>query len=303
MYTFQAINLLELNEKSQNDFRPLLDNPEKIFGIPLKEGECLLSIVAFKDEKPIGLAFGYAYPSIGQGFIRSLFVLDSADYEEVGSKLLSLLSEEFQRKKIQLVTWQFFSWSPNIEILKKIQQKQGWAPAVPIVERYSFESATFAPPWYLAEGPSLPKDYKIFQWRFLTAKQEQEIRRLTKPHSTLQDISPFDDPNPVELINSIGLKKGSHVVGWMINHRMDKDTIRYSALYIHGELRGLGPAVRLLKESIKIQKEAQVKYAYTEINLKRSPKYWLNFVRKRLAPYSTGKNYTFLTYLNFNEEN
>lgn len=302
MYSFKAINLLELDEQGRQSFHPLCDNLNDIVHQQSSEGERLLAIAAYKENLPIGLAYGYAYPLIEKGFIRYIFVQEEYRRQGVGSQLLAKITDEFRQLNIQFLTWEFYSWLQDIDIIKHIQLKQGWSSPSVVTERYHFDAATFSPPWYKEEKSLIPKGYKIFLWRFLNPKQEKEIRQFIKPHSTLTDISPFNQPDKVEKMNSLGLKKDNKIAGWMITHRIDKDTIRYSALFIHSELRGLGPAIGLLKESIRLHKASPVKSAYTEINLRRTPRYWVNFVRKRLAPYATRKEEILLSFLDFNEE-
>lgn len=298
MFTYRTIDLLHLDEETKSRFLPLLVNVDlkRIFIETPESHDKLIAVAAFKEDKPVGIAFGYAYPDIQQGFFRLLYVEKDFRKKGIGSALLLQLTEEFKKLKIQYVDWKFNSWENELEPLKRILQKQGWASPEIYVERYQFEAATFAPDWLFAEGPYLPKKQKTFLWKFLNRKAEEPLKRLVAPNTVLEDVSPFGSIYPVETLNSFGLRQGKEVIGWCITHRLDKDTIRYSAFYVHPEIRGLGPALCMLKESIRRHLEAKIKWGVTEINLKRTPKYWRNFVKKRLAPYASRVDYVLLTY-------
>jgi len=296
VYIFSPVNLLELTEGQRTLFIAL-GAKSSIFFEKLKDGEHLLAFAAFEEEKPVGLIFGYAYPLIEQGFIRSIFVAPEHRRQGIGKRLLSALTECFQAHNIQLLEWKFNSWEKEIEPFKALLKRAGWSQPSIFVERYLFASETFSPSWFEAADPVLPKQYKIFLWKYLNPKSAEKIRRLVQPNSVLADLSPFDDIYPLETLNSLGLRRGKEVVGWMITHRISEDTIRYSALYIHPELRGIGPAIALLKESIRRHIKSKVKYGLTEINLKRTPKYWIQFVKKRLAPSAIRIDYVLLSFL------
>lgn len=298
-YSFQQVDLLKLDLKDRVPFYPFITNPDKLFSEKLAKEDKLLAFAAFLSEKPIGICYGYAFPTIGQGFIKELNVSKQHCGRGIGFKLLEELTALFKKSNVSVLTWKYHSNQPGVAHLEKILEKQNWEAPQILVERYFFDSATFGPDWYRSKEPFLPKGYQIFPWRSLKRKEENEVKDLIIPHSILEDISPFDRKYPLEPLNSLGLRLNGKIVGWMITNRLDKDTISYASLYIHPEIRGLGPAIALLKESIRLHIEARVKTGVTEINLKRTPKYWQNFVRKRLAPYSYQKELSLLAYKNF----
>jgi hypothetical protein len=92
---------------------------------------------------------------------------------------------------------------------------------------------------------------------------------------------------PIEHLNSLGLRYHDELAGWMITHREEAQVIRYSGLYVHPEIRGLGPALYLLKEAIHrhVEREPET-LGLMEINQRFAPRNWLHFVEKRLKPFA-----------------
>ncbi len=100
----------------------------------------------------------------------------------------------------------------------------------------------------------LPEGFEIFPWSELTTNERHNIlarqrRELWFP----PELTPFQEVQRIEHLNSLGLRHHSEVVGWMITHRVAEDTIQYTSLFVRKELQGLGRAVPLLAEAIKRQ--------------------------------------------------
>ena len=90
--------------------------------------------------------------------------------------------------------------------------------------------------------------FSLFYWRDLTKEEEKRIEFQRKQSTFPADVYPLAHKKLVEYSNSLGLRYHGEVVGWMITHRIDKNTIRYSAFYLDRDLRVRFPglAVKLL---------------------------------------------------------
>lgn len=297
MIKYQLFNPQELEANISETFLSFITpNVKDFFLEKMTAGSFSLAVAAYDDQKLIGLAFGQAHPILEQGTIYSLFVAEKMRRQGIGTALLDSLVKAFLQKKIPFLQLRFYSNNPSSEYLKKILEKLEWKPPQIIVDRYYFYAPTFEADWYLANVPVLPKDLRISPWQYLSEKQISSIRKLIKSNPILEDLSPFGSKLPIENLNSLVLKRKNHILGWLITHRYNNNTIRYSALYVDRELRGYGPAVCLLKEAIRRQKASTILDAFTEVNRKRTPLYWRQFVKKRLEPNTTHIDSTFFSY-------
>lgn len=90
----------------------------------------------------------------------------------------------------------------------------------------------------------------------------------------------------MEPINSLGLLYQERIVGWLITHRIDTDTIRYSAFYLEPSLRFQGAAIKMLVDSIKLHLKNPTKWGLLEIPYIQAHPSWIHFFERRLFPYA-----------------
>ncbi|MGK5594173.1 MAG: GNAT family N-acetyltransferase [Parachlamydiaceae bacterium] len=298
MITYKLLNLQELHREDLEAFIPLLSKHQlTIFSEKPGEGDTFLALVAYDGKQPVGLTFAHLIAVLEQGFIYTLFVKQKYRQKGIGTRLMALFLKELFKYRISFIQFRFNTYDPDAVYLQKILKKTGWHPPQIIIERYHFYSPTFAPDWYLHPGPTLTKNLKISLWQHLSVKQLDSIREIIRKNPLLQDVSPFDSPYPIEKVNSLVLKHHQEILGWMVTHRYDQETIRYSAFYVDRDLRGLGSSIALLKEAIRRQKASSVLHAFLEVNIKRSPPYWQHFIKKRLAPYCTKVDYSVISFI------
>jgi hypothetical protein len=102
-------------------------------------------------------------------------------------------------------------------------------------------------------------------------------------------LNPFANKEmPMETINSLGLRYQGEVIGWIITHRPNPETIRYSNLYVDPRFYFKGFAISLLIKSMQLhQLTPDVPHALFEVNLTETEPSWWNFVKRRLIPYAT----------------
>ena len=98
-------------------------------------------------------------------------------------------------------------------------------------------------------------------------------------------FNPFTQEDKIETLNSLGLRYKDKVIGWMINHRIAPDTIRYTQMYVHPDYQPLSRSILFLAKSIGIQfREAkEVPKGTFRVETHNTP--MVKFVHRRLAPY------------------
>lgn len=172
--------------------------------------------------------------------------------------------------------------------------KAGWTPPRRTILRCDFHVPSFSAPW-LKDYP-LPKGYELFFWRDLSDSEWQRLHYLQEQLSFPLSVTPFATRYALEPLNSLGLRSAAgEVDGWMLTHRLDIATVRYSALFVRPALRPLGCPLLLLSNAIFLQKaHPEIPHALCEVNILQSSPSWVRFVERRLAPYASKVSY-FLT--------
>jgi hypothetical protein len=141
---------------------------------------------------------------------------------------------------------------PSIEAIERAFARRGWeAPELRTLSvKFTFEEAVRTP-WYGRLRP--PKGAEIFSWVDLTAAERAALvesnRRSPWIPNSLQpwrhDVVGFDP------ISSLGLRYRGDVVGWMINHRMDEQTVRFTCSFMRKDLSGRARILPLYSEAIR----------------------------------------------------
>jgi GNAT superfamily N-acetyltransferase len=99
------------------------------------------------------------------------------------------------------------------------------------------------------KSPScLPGAYSLTFWRDMTGADREFIRsKQGLPNWYEPRANPFREESALESGNSLLLRKGGEIVGWLTVHRigprMEGDTLRYTDVFIREDLKRAGAAV------------------------------------------------------------
>jgi len=137
-------------------------------------------------------------------------------------------------------------------------------------------------PWM--KRTSLPVAYRLFPWQEITSSERIALQQQTNPWIPPM-LMPFQHEQNLESLNSLGLRYQGEIVGWMITHRLDPDTIRYTAGFVRPDLQKLGRFISLLANAIQIQIDAKIPYCIWTSPLEFSG--MVHFVKKHMSPYLT----------------
>ncbi|HRD55382.1 MAG TPA: GNAT family N-acetyltransferase [Parachlamydiaceae bacterium] len=251
----------------------------------------LILLAAFEKEKLIGLLVASATKTYYIAELHSLFIDEKWRRKSVGTALLTAFESLLTEKKCKSATLLYEENLPAKEALKGLLEKKGWAIPVPIIYRYVFDGASFKPDW-IFKPYALPPSFKLFFWKDLKNQEKELLLKREEEGNILGEISPFLNEESIEPLNSLGLKtQTGEIIGWMITHRINPSTIKYSGLYLERDFRHRLNPVQLLIESIKIQKDFiknnhPAKIAVFDLNLNQTSSNWHHFIEKRLKPYA-----------------
>jgi hypothetical protein len=107
---------------------------------------------------------------------------------------------------------------------------------------------------WIFQGHPLANGFEIFSWQELSDSEREAIVKRQEAELWYPEmLSPFREESIMEPINSLGLRYSGKVIGWMINHRIAPDTIRYTPLFVSEEARNSSAGYMLIIEAVRRQ--------------------------------------------------
>lgn len=251
----------------------------------------LLAAGLFVDGEPAGLALGSTELDDGDDISDLLGVLSLVvDRSQRGygyaGQLLQCLEAEARRRdlpRMRVVVEEDENSGPLLKTLAR----EGWEDPISIACVGRVQGAPFVEaPWY-RDWP-LPEGFQLGLWSELSPEQKEEVRKKGEAGWFPRPLSPFRNLGILEPTNSVVLLQGNQVVGWQVCHRIRKDTIRYSALFMDPELEtqflGIAVLVEAMRRHVDMPRELRPEravflvYSYS--------KKMTRLMRRRMRPYT-----------------
>lgn len=242
-----------------------------------------LKIYALYDPNLKGLLVADFFPETNRALLQSLMVLKLERHKGYGTTLLEHLEEEAKKNNITSISTNFEN--QETDFLNDLLDKLNYSKPVTLLTRYFFDIPSFHPDW-LVNPPPLKEGFKIAPFSSITDEETEWIKIFTDQGAIPPELDPFTQHFPMEASNSVVLRKGDKLVGWMATYRISKEVISYSSLYLWHDFRMENLAIPLLAHSIHLHQASPIKYATFELDSRNVPPSWDLFVRKRLAPYA-----------------
>lgn len=212
-----------------------------------------VGIVARLGDRPIGLALAeQGLDGRGEAEILSLFVAPALRGQGVGTALVAALEDELRGLGVLSVQAVYMTGRPSIPAVERILSKRGWNPPAlrSISVRFTPEEA-LTTPWF--GRLRLPAGFEVFEWRSLGGEERAALRAsherspwiTTGLECWRHDHYGFDE------VSSLGLRWRGQVVGWVLNHRVDAETVRFTCSFMRRDLSGRARILPLYTESIR----------------------------------------------------
>lgn len=217
-----------------------------------------LAMAAFREDEPVALALaGLPLEGDEPPELLSLYVVQASRRQGVGRALLAALEGEIASRGFASMSTVFTASAPGSPAFARVLAARGWTPPAPrtLLMRFSFEQAQQFP--WLNRYP-LREGCEIFPWRELTAAERQQLIASQRERRWIaEDLVPWRwDEHGFEPVTSVGMRSPEGVVGWVINHALDEDTLRFTCSYIRKDYGRRGRILPLYSESINRMKEA-----------------------------------------------
>lgn len=255
----------------------------------LKPGEGFLLVAKWSGECA---GFLLASASIGtrSSEIEALAVLPAFRRRGIASQMVRIFEDRARDLESIVGIVLYEDRHPDLADIQSILKSRGWKKPQLQIQRYHFQVHEFHPPWFEREYP-LSSDFEIFPWKNLTDQERSRIDYQLRGGTFDADVHPFSETTyTTEYLNSLGMRHKGELIGWMVTHRLQPDTIRYSCFYIRDDYRHRGFSLRLLIDAIRLQQKSDVPNSTFELRFARLESRWRRFVEHRLAPYAQAKS-------------
>lgn len=212
-----------------------------------------LGVVARAGDHAVGLALAAIPLDAPHGAqVLSVFVQPHWRRHGVATRLLAQLEEELRAAGVNHLEASYMTGKASVPVLERLLAKAGWAPPVTRTVTVRFTPAEArTTSWY---GRNLlPRGSEIFEWAQIT---DDEMARLKASHQASPWIAEGLEPwahsaYGFDRDTSVGLRLRGEVVGWVINHRIWHDTLRFTCSYMRPDLARRAAILPLYTESIE----------------------------------------------------
>lgn len=245
--------------------------------------ENLIIFGALKENTPIGICVATVYPILSLSEFLHIEVALEHRNHHIGRTLIAKTQEKAISIGAKIFTLVYPLEEPETAAIEKILAANHWKGSRPFLIRALFNPETFNAP-IVQLNHKYPQGYKEFLWKNLKEKQKNDLLLREKKNHFSSIFSPFREKEIQEPLNSLGLQYKGRVVGWLITHRIDPKTIRYSCLYIEPSLKFRGVAMKLLADSMLLHMQKPTKWALIEIPYLQVPPSWIHFIERRILP-------------------
>lgn len=253
-----------------------------------------VAIAAMADNEPVGLALGERPADAEDGapneripVMLSLFTKPDARGRGVGTALVEHLEQALRDDGFDGVQTVYMTGKPSIPVLERILEKRCWLPPEPrtVTLRFTPEEALSTPWFGRLRLPS--DDYEIFPWADLSEDERQELMRSQEGSGWIaKGLEPWNhDRHSFDRVSSVGLRYRGGVVGWVINHKIAPDAVRFTCSFMRKDLGRRGRILPLYTASIERLRSA----GYRTCTLVTPVAYpnMVRFVERRCAPWAS----------------
>jgi GNAT superfamily N-acetyltransferase len=235
------------------------------------------------DGRPIGFALAdLPRPDREYAELCSVFVADDCRNRGVATELIRGLEDDLARRGVPFLNVVYMTGKPSIAALERVLAKRGFTPPTlrTIVMRFTPEE----PPrtdWY--GKARLPPDCTIFPWKELLPEERDALKRSQAELGWIHpELEPWRFDENFDERSSLGLRRAGEVVGWVINHRIAPDLVRFTVGFVRQDMARLGASFPLWVASVERLRGTGVTCTFvTPSHFKAMNR----FVLRRCAPF------------------
>lgn len=251
-----------------------------------KLNEPLLIVVAQNDNQPIGSIVVELQPNrVAQ--LLSWYILPPFRKLGIGKELLSQTEKLLRKNKFESIHLEYRSDWKSVTYLEQILNQRKWEN--PQTKTYLCKSSMdviLKAPWM--NKLSLPEGMELFLWKNTTQEEKNEILHKKQTQNWYPDhLSPFQHEANMDFTSSTGLRYNGKIIGWMITHRLQFDTVEFTSAFVdQNAVNGLYKQslfLPVLTKALLYLKEDGAKYGIWQMQVDNPSIH--KFVDKFLKPY------------------
>lgn len=244
----------------------------------------VMAVGAVSGDHAAGLVLGEHRLESGVSEVLSLYVAPSCRGRGIGTALLKDLEEVSVARGGQRMELVYVEKPPVTHALERLLAKLNWQPPQPRMILCTVDRRILQASWLTT--PSLPQGFEMFPWRDLPLDERAEIERAPRERPWYPEaLSPFREEDIQEPSTSLGLRYQGSVAGWLITHRLDSRTVRYTTLFVREDLRGHQCWLALVLEALQRQVQALGLESIGAFGFQVQNTSVLRIVESYLAPY------------------
>lgn len=239
--------------------------------------------VYYDGGKPVGLLIISVIPDFRTGAIEWIFVKETHRKQAIATALLKGALFFLKEKSITALTLYYQSNEPYLDAICALLKKYHTTTPRPFVKKFKFDVPNFNPKWLWKDLP-IPEGYSFFPWGEITEVEKRKLEHRVDQMEIYSPLSPFLNPEKIDLKTSLGIRNSEGVVGWSVTHWVNPENLEFSSLYIDPELASTGLGFTALVRSIRLLKLDPPPWAWAIYRMRSDhPPAWENFVVKRLT--------------------
>lgn len=244
-----------------------------------------VGVVAMLGRQAVGLSLA-AIPenTPAQAEMLSLFVYPDLRGHGLATELLADTEAALAAKGVDRVDGTYMTGKESIVALERVLAKRGWDPPVlrTVTVRFTPEEARTTP-WY---GRNLvPRGAEIVPWRTVTTEEKKRLFDANaKDPWIAEGLEPWaHEKLGYEPESSLAMRLRGELVGWVINHRVSADTVRFTLSFMRPDLARRAAILALYTASI--EKVDQAGYSYCMFITPVKYEAMVDFIMKRCKPW------------------
>lgn len=246
-----------------------------------------LGVVALQGDAPRGAVLGCVpdrHDTLGlpnPPELLSVYVERAARRQGLGSALVAEFERAVAAAGFAQLETVYMTGTPPIEFLERILAKRGWSPPVPrmLVLKGTMDQA-LALPWYRKHR--LPAGFELFPWSQIEAAELAHIKASQERSAWIPaDLLPW---RHVSLdASSMGIRRAGEVVGWVLNQRINDETLRFTCSFVREDLARRARILPAYSEALRLAHAAGYRRVTFTVPL-RHP-HMAAFARRWCAPW------------------
>ncbi|MGK0186198.1 MAG: GNAT superfamily N-acetyltransferase [Verrucomicrobiales bacterium] len=257
-------------------------NPEATFDFEI------IPIVAIENNDIVGLALT-AMP-IAEGDTRdpsllSVFVDPASRHRGIGTQLVAACGATVAERGGKTVATKYVDSKPGIRHFEKIMSKCGWDDPISrmLVIKCAQKVLEEKAPW-LRRRKLSPK-FEVLDWVNVSEEQREEIKRSHAEEKWIaEDLVPFDHEKNLDKRTSVALALHGKIVGWVINHMVNADTVRFTCSFVRKDLQRMGRVFILYQAASDRMEKHGILHCMWTVPTHHPGMY--NFAQKSMVPFS-----------------